>query len=96
LTPEIQKTVVSSWNEWDPLKHIILGRADGAMIQAPEIAVQRDWPEEGFPLGKYGFEVVPVPFYKVSPFGSGLHCCTADVFREGTCEDYFLKQIEGY
>jgi glycine amidinotransferase len=47
-------------------------------------------------LDKYGFEIVPVPFYEVSPFGGGLHCCTADVYREGTCEDYFPNQIEGY
>jgi glycine amidinotransferase len=47
-------------------------------------------------LDKYGFEVVPVPFYDVSPFGGGLHCCTADVYREGTCEDYFPNQIEGF
>jgi len=51
---ESKKTVVNSWNEWDPLKHIILGRADGTMIQAPEIAIQRDYPEDGFPLGTYG------------------------------------------
>ncbi|GAG13934.1 unnamed protein product, partial [marine sediment metagenome] len=49
-----KKTVVNSWNEWDPLKHIIVGRADGTMVQAPEPAVQRDWPEQGFPLGTYG------------------------------------------
>ncbi len=54
MIQESQKTVVNSWNEWDPLKHIILGRADGTMVQAPEIAVQRDWPHHGFPLGKYG------------------------------------------
>ncbi len=54
MTEEKRKTVVKSWNEWDPLKHVILGRADGSMIQAPEIAVQRDWPEDGYPLGKYG------------------------------------------
>ena len=22
-------------------------------------------------------------------FGGGLHCCTADVYRDGDCEDYF-------
>jgi glycine amidinotransferase len=44
-------------------------------------------------LDKYGFEVIPVPFYDVSPFGGGLHCATADVYREGTCEDYFPKQV---
>ena len=45
---------------------------------------------------KYGFEVIPVPFYDVSAFGGGLHCGSADVCREGTCEDYFPKQVEGF
>jgi glycine amidinotransferase len=45
---------------------------------------------------KLGFEVVPVPFYDVYPFGGGLHCSTADVHREGVCEDYFPKQIAGF
>jgi glycine amidinotransferase len=43
-----------------------------------------------------GFEVVPVPFGAVSAFGGGLHCATADVYREGKCEDYFPRQIDGY
>ena len=47
-------TIVNSWNEWDPLKHIIVGRADGTMIQAPEPAIERNWPDQGFPLGAYG------------------------------------------
>jgi glycine amidinotransferase len=51
---ETQKTIVNSWNEWDPLRHVIVGRADGTMVQAPELAVQRDWPQYGFPLGTYG------------------------------------------
>jgi glycine amidinotransferase len=51
---EDTKTVVNSWNEWGPLKHVIVGRASGTMVQAPEIAVQRDWTDEGFPLGTYG------------------------------------------
>ena len=54
MSEEKPKTIVNSWNEWDPLKHIILGRADGTMVQAPEIAVQRDWSDKGFPLGTYG------------------------------------------
>jgi glycine amidinotransferase len=48
------KTIVSSWNEWDPLKHVIVGRADKTMIQAPEPAIERNWPDHGFPLGTYG------------------------------------------
>ena len=54
MMQETQKTVVNCWNEWDPLKHVILGRADGTMVQAPEPAIERDWPDDGFPLGTYG------------------------------------------
>jgi len=39
-----------------------------------------------------GFEVIPVPFRDVYAFGGGLHCATADVFRDGNCEDYFPCQ----
>lgn len=54
MSEESKKTVVNSWNEWDPLRHVILGRADGTMIQAPELAIQREWPAHGFPLGTFG------------------------------------------
>jgi len=54
MTASQQNTVVNSWNEWDPLKHVIVGRADGTMVQAPEPAIERDWPDHGFPLGAYG------------------------------------------
>ena len=27
-----KKTVVYSWNEWDPLKHTIVGRADETIL----------------------------------------------------------------
>ncbi len=52
-----QTVKINSWNEWDPLKHVIIGRADGTMIQAPEPAVERDFPDDGFPKGTYG----PIP-----------------------------------
>ena len=32
------KKIVNSWNEWDPLKHVIVGKADGTCIPAPEPA----------------------------------------------------------
>ena len=47
-------------------------------------------------LDQYGFEVIPVDFFDVGPFGGGLHCATVDIFREGNCEGYFPKQIEGF
>jgi len=47
-------------------------------------------------LDKLGFEVVPIPYEKVIPFGGALHCTTLDVYREGELKDYFPKQIKGY
>ena len=47
-------------------------------------------------MDKLGFEVIPVPFRDAYPFGGGLHCATADIYREGTCEDYFPKQVKGF
>ena len=41
---------------------------------------------------KMGLEVVPIPFRDAYAFGGALHCATTDVYREGTCEDYFPKQ----
>ena len=46
-------------------------------------------------LDKLQCEVIPMPFRDAYPFGGGLHCATADVFREGKCEDYFPKQVPG-
>lgn len=40
----------------------------------------------------FGMEVIPVPFRDAYPFGGGLHCSSADVYREGDCQDYFTKQ----
>ncbi|MGW1372938.1 serine/threonine protein kinase [Streptomyces sp. NPDC002446] len=45
---------VNSWNGWDPLRHVVVGRADNAVVQAPEPAIRRDFPDDGFPLGTYG------------------------------------------
>jgi glycine amidinotransferase len=47
-------------------------------------------------LHKLGLEVIPVDFHDVAPFGGGLHCATVDICRDGECEDYFPKQIEGF
>lgn len=48
---------VNSWNEWDPLRHVLVGRARGTMVQAPEPGVVRDFPDGGFPYPAYG----PIP-----------------------------------
>ena len=45
-------------------------------------------------LDKLGMNVIPVALRDWAyAFGGGLHCSTADVYREGTCQDYFPKQV---
>ncbi|MFZ9135890.1 MAG: hypothetical protein ACO208_08200, partial [Candidatus Puniceispirillaceae bacterium] len=40
-------TIVNSWNEWDPLKHVIVGRADDCHIPPEEPALDAKVPEDG-------------------------------------------------
>lgn len=40
--------------------------------------------------------VIPIAYDHVLEFGGSLHCTTLDVCREGSCEDYFPRQIAGY
>ena len=49
-----KKVIVNSWNEWDPLKHVIVGRADGCCIPAPEPALDAKVPEDSEMKGQYG------------------------------------------
>ena len=49
-----QKTIVNSWNEWDPLKHVIVGKADGTCIPAPEPALDAKVPEDSDMRGQFG------------------------------------------
>ena len=43
--------IVSSWNEWDPLKRVIVGRPEGTNIPAPEPAWWYDLPDGGVSPG---------------------------------------------
>jgi len=49
-----KKIIVNSWNEWDPLKHVIVGRADGTCIPGPEPALDAKVPEDSDMRGKFG------------------------------------------
>ena len=46
--------IVNSWDEWAPLKHTIVGRANGTQIPAPEPNWSYPNPRGGFPLGTWG------------------------------------------
>ena len=50
----MNKTIVNSWNEWDPLKHVIVGRADNCCIPAPEPAVDVKIPSDSDMKGTHG------------------------------------------
>ena len=49
-----EKVIVNSWNEWDPLKHVIVGKADGTCIPAPEPALDAKVPEDSDMRGQFG------------------------------------------
>ena len=44
-------------------------------------------------LAKFPF-VVKQDMRDAYPFGGGLHCSTADVYREGECLDYFPNRVK--
>ena len=45
-------------------------------------------------MDKLGMNVVPVHIRDAYAFGGGLHCSTADVYREGGCLDYFPNRVK--
>ena len=50
----LAKTVVNSWNEWDPLRHVIVGRADDCHIPPEEPALEAKVPEDSDMRGQWG------------------------------------------
>src|SRR4030042_3207891 len=66
------------------------------VLDPQTICVDADETAQMEQFDKLGLEVIPVPFHDVAAFGGGLHCATADVYRGGTLQDYFPKQITGY
>lgn len=46
--------IVNAWNEWDPLKRVILGRPEGSHVAAPEPGIHSHQPDGGYPIGTYG------------------------------------------
>jgi glycine amidinotransferase len=50
-------TRVNSWNEWDPLKHVIVGRIDSRMVGAPDAGMVLDFPRLGLGPGDW----TPIP-----------------------------------
>ena len=54
-------TIVSSWNDFDPVKHLIIGRADHTCIPPSELATEAKIPEDSDMRGMWG----PRPLHTV-------------------------------
>lgn len=59
------------------------------MLDPKTVCVEASEVNQAEQLDRLGFEVISVPLRDAYPFGGGLHCCTADVFRDGELQDYF-------
>ena len=46
--------IVNCWNEWDPLKRVVVGRPNGTGVPAPEPAWMHNCAAGGIPLGYHG------------------------------------------
>ena len=57
------------------------------VVEASEVHQQEQ-------MDKLGMNVVPCDLRGANAFGGGLHCSTADVYREGECLDYFPNRVK--
>ena len=62
------------------------------VLDPKTVCVEKSEVYQAEQLDKLGMEVIPVEMRDAYAFGGGLHCCTADVYREGELKDYFPKQ----
>ena len=62
------------------------------VLDPKTVCVEKSEVYQAEQMDKLGIEVVEVELRDAYAFGGGLHCWTADVFREGVCEDYFPEQ----
>ncbi|UWP87888.1 serine/threonine protein kinase [Aliiroseovarius crassostreae] len=59
------------------------------VLDPKTVCVEKSEVYQAEQMDKLGMEVVEVELRDAYAFGGGLHCCTADVYRDGECEDYF-------
>jgi glycine amidinotransferase len=61
-------------------------------LDAKTVCVEASEVHQMEQLDRLGFEVVPVPFRDVYPFGGGLHCATTDITRDANPPSAILPQ----
>ena len=90
---EIIDSAQPAHNEPPPLCYSSTWLSMNVLVLDPKtVCVEKSEVYQAEQLDKLGMEVVPVDLRDAYAFGGGLHCCTADVYREGDLRDYFPKQ----
>ncbi|MDC0356577.1 hypothetical protein OAM33_01220 [Candidatus Pelagibacter sp.] len=90
---EIIDSAQPAHNEPPPLCYSSTWLSMNVLVLDPKtVCVEKSEVYQAEQLDKLGMEVVPVELRDAYAFGGGLHCCTADVYREGELKDYFPKQ----
>ena len=80
-------------NEPPPLCYSSVWLSMNVLVLDPKtVCVEKSEIYQAEQLDKLGMEVVPVELRDAYAFGGGIHCCTADVYREGDLKDYFPIQ----
>ena len=91
---EIIDSAQPAHNEPPPLCYSSTWLSMNVLVLDPKtVCVEKSEVYQAEQLDKLGMEVIPVDLRDAYAFGGGLHCCTADVYREGTLKDYFPKQL---
>jgi glycine amidinotransferase len=87
---EIVDAAQPAHNAPPPLCYSSVWLSMNVLVLDPKtVCVEKSEVYQAEQMDKLGMEVVEVDLRDAYAFGGGLHCCTADVYREGTCEDYF-------
>ena len=90
---EIIDSAQPAHNEPPPLCYSSTWLSMNVLVLDPKtVCVEKSEIYQAEQLDKLGMEVIPVELRDAYAFGGGLHCCTADVYREGELKDYFPKQ----
>ena len=87
---EIVDSAQPAHNQPPPLCYSSVWLSMNVLVLDPKtVCVEKSEVYQAEQMDKLGMEVVEVDLRDAYAFGGGLHCCTADVYREGSCEDYF-------
>ena len=90
---EIIDSAQPAHNTPPPLCYSSVWLSMNVLVLDPKtVCVEKSEVYQAEQLDKLGMEVLPVDLRDAYAFGGGLHCCTADVYREGELKDYFPKQ----